>query len=74
MGWARAVPGGRYAEIEAKARADKKGVFGPPPDTTLPPPVELTPSKELELGNGIDTIMPPETLLPSAPAAEGDPI
>jgi hypothetical protein len=30
-GWARATPGGPYADAEKKARNSKLGVFGPPP-------------------------------------------
>lgn len=38
-GWARAAPGGPYGDAEEKARAAKKGIFGPPPDkNSLPPP------------------------------------
>ena len=33
-GWAEATAGGPYAEAGAKAEADKKGIFGPPPDIT----------------------------------------
>jgi endonuclease YncB( thermonuclease family) len=35
-GWARAAPGGSYAEAEAAARTARKGIFGPPPDLTEP--------------------------------------
>jgi endonuclease YncB( thermonuclease family) len=30
-GWARARPGGPYADAEKKAREAKLGIFGPPP-------------------------------------------
>ncbi|MGF7008039.1 thermonuclease family protein [Aminobacter sp. BE322] len=32
-GWARAEAGGPYEDAGRKAEADKKGIFGPPPDT-----------------------------------------
>ncbi|MEJ6781991.1 thermonuclease family protein [Aminobacter sp. Piv2-1] len=32
-GWARAEAGGLYEDAGRKAEADKKGIFGPPPDT-----------------------------------------
>lgn len=32
-GWARATPGGPYAEAEKQAREAKRGIFGPPPET-----------------------------------------
>lgn len=35
-GWARAEPGGPYAEMEQEARAGRRGLFGPAPSTTLP--------------------------------------
>lgn len=31
-GWARAVPGGPYADAEKQAREAKRGIFGPPPE------------------------------------------
>ena len=33
-GWARATPGGPYAKAGEEAQAAKKGIFGPPPDTS----------------------------------------
>jgi endonuclease YncB( thermonuclease family) len=36
-GWARASAKGRFAEIEKKARADGKGIFGPAPNASAPP-------------------------------------
>lgn len=33
-GWARATPDGPYAQAGEKAAADKRGIFGTPPDTT----------------------------------------
>lgn len=58
-GWARAVPGGPYAEAEAKAREGKIGIFGQPPkalppDTTrseLPPLEDVLPSDVLPSGD-----------------------
>lgn len=38
-GWARAAPGGPYAEAGEKARAAKKGIFGRPPDKDSLPPI-----------------------------------
>lgn len=35
-GWARAEPGGPYAELEQRARAERRGLFGPAPSTALP--------------------------------------
>lgn len=32
-GWARAAPGGPYAEAEKRAREAGRGIFGPPPET-----------------------------------------
>lgn len=32
-GWARAAPGGPYAEAEKQAREARRGIFGPPPKT-----------------------------------------
>lgn len=32
-GWARAAPGGPYAEAEREARQAQRGIFGPPPKT-----------------------------------------
>lgn len=71
MGWARAIPGGPYVEAEKAARRGGMGIFGKPPDTTLPPPVELKPNPELELGD-VDTIFPDNPLEPEG--AAGDPI
>lgn len=31
-GWARAAPGGPYAEAEKQAREARRGIFGPPPE------------------------------------------
>lgn len=31
-GWARAAPGGPYADAEKQAREAKRGIFGPPPE------------------------------------------
>jgi len=73
MGWARAVPDGPYVEAEKIARREEMGIFGPAPDTTLPPPVELAPSPELELGD-VETIFPENPLEPAGAAPEGDPI
>ncbi|MGE3305084.1 MAG: thermonuclease family protein [Rhizobiaceae bacterium] len=73
MGWARAVPGGPYVEAEAKAREHAMGIYGSPPDTTLPPAVELQPTPQLELGD-VETIMPPDEIAPALPPVDGDPI
>ncbi len=44
-GWARAAAGGPYAEAQSQAQAAKKGIFGPPPDTSgLGPIPEFTAS------------------------------
>ncbi len=32
-GWARAAPGGPYADAEKQAREARRGIFGPPPKT-----------------------------------------
>lgn len=32
-GWARAAPGGPYADVERQAREARRGIFGPPPKT-----------------------------------------
>jgi endonuclease YncB( thermonuclease family) len=71
MGWARATPGGPYVEAEAAARHGLMGIFGKPPETSLPPLVEVQPNAELELGD-VETIFPENPLEPGR--AEGDPI
>lgn len=56
-GWARAVPGGPYAEAGSKAEADKKGLFGAPPkriSVTLTPGLptsSITPSPDQPILN-----------------------
>jgi endonuclease YncB( thermonuclease family) len=42
-GWARAAKGGPYVEAGEKARAAKKGIFGPEPDLSGLPPVPAAP-------------------------------
>ncbi|WP_274630141.1 thermonuclease family protein [Arvimicrobium flavum] len=44
-GWARATAGGPYAEMAATAKADRKGLFGPPPEritVTIGPTLPLS--------------------------------
>lgn len=43
-GWARATPGGPYVEAGARAEKELRGIFGPPPDTSLPLAAERVPS------------------------------
>ncbi|RRI06528.1 thermonuclease family protein [Mesorhizobium tamadayense] len=59
-GWARAAEGGPYAEAGEKARAARKGIFGPAPDVSgLPPvpafsrPAPAAPSSILEEVDGV---------------------
>lgn len=35
-GWASAQPAGPYVKLGEQAKADKRGIFGPPPSRTLP--------------------------------------
>jgi endonuclease YncB( thermonuclease family) len=70
-GWARAAKGGPYVEAGEKARAAKKGIFGPEPDLSgLPPvpaapqPAAAAPSSILEEEGGV--LNPPTD--PPAPA------
>ena len=49
QGWARATPGGPYAELGATAEKERRGLFGPAPDTTLPnqpAPAGIAPSSD----------------------------
>lgn len=39
FGWARAAPDGPYAELEAQARAGRRGLFGPAPALPEPPAI-----------------------------------
>lgn len=61
-GWARAAPGGPYAERETLARENGKGIFGPPPDTSgLPPPpaaIDVTPLADQPVLSGSDPASP----------------
>ena len=41
-GWVRALPDGPYAELEAQARGEARGIFGPAPAVTSPEPLTLT--------------------------------
>lgn len=45
QGWARALPGGPYVDLEAAARQEGRGIFGPAPSTTLPD-IQLRPAEE----------------------------
>lgn len=36
QGWAKATAGGPYAEIGAQAQKERRGLFGPAPDVSLP--------------------------------------
>ena len=44
-GWARAAPGGPYAEAQQSAESRKKGIFGAPPERSgVQPPPATDPS------------------------------
>lgn len=43
-GWARSMAGGPYADAEKRAKDARRGIFGAPPDTTLPAPPAPLPS------------------------------
>ncbi len=72
-GWARAAANGPYAEAGRKAEADRKGIFGPPPErirmmlspgaTSLPapPPTSLQPALPPQAAPApADSVVPPE--------------
>lgn len=45
-GWARAAPGGPFAELGQKTQSAAKGIFGPPPSTAgLPPAATPVPAE-----------------------------
>lgn len=43
-GWARAAPGGPFAELGKKAQSAAKGIFGPPPDASGLPAASTLPT------------------------------
>ncbi|MBL8581757.1 MAG: thermonuclease family protein, partial [Rhizobiaceae bacterium] len=43
-GWARALAGGPYVEAGELAEKERRGIFGPAPDTSLPAPSQQQPS------------------------------
>lgn len=70
-GWARAATGGPYAEAGKKAEADRKGIFGPPPERIrmmlspgasslpAPPPMSLQPALPTEAAPALPDIVEP---------------
>jgi endonuclease YncB( thermonuclease family) len=57
-GWARAAANGPYAEAWEKAKADKKGIFGPPPEA-LP-----------QMGTSSVTVAPADFVSPLDPSED----
>ncbi|MDQ2705627.1 MAG: thermonuclease family protein [Pseudomonadota bacterium] len=74
-GWARAAPGGPYAQAGEKARNAGMGIFGPPPDTSALPEVPNAPvgtrleSQPIMTEEGSDPqpVLGPQLIFPPAP-------
>ena len=76
-GWARAAPDGPYVQAEEKARADRIGIFGAPPDTSSVSAVPDAPasrsaeSQPIMTEEGVDPqpSLAPQLAFPPAPTA-----
>jgi endonuclease YncB( thermonuclease family) len=74
-GWAFAAPDGPYVQAEEKARAEKMGIFGAPPDASSISDVPDAPvgapgeSQQIMTEEGVDPqpALSPESAFPPAP-------